>query len=383
MKFSALSRTGFAVALSAVLASMVAPAQAETVDSIFAKVSPSVRDRMFFRLNYIQANVKTTAGDAYDVTGPVVRSGELRQMGVGGSYNYSRNGVLVGANSGIRRAYYNPASNATLLTSAAYIFENALVADANAGCESERAGLGTPCGIRAKGQATVGTPALSAGYYLDDEFEWVLEAYVLAAPLKVDVYGDGHNHLNGQNIMKLKLLPPTAVLGRYFGEKNDAIRPFVGFGGSYAMFFDVRATDFLNSYQGGGNAGDTTINIKNVMGFGPFLGVKAELFDGWHFSLNVGKLRYKTEATITTRNTTITSDSLVLQDYGVNAQNANSAGAGVLATNADGTNGVTNLMCDLANAKYGSTTCNHGTFVRKQSTVLDNTMFMLGVGHSF
>lgn len=48
MKFSALSRTGFAVALSAVLASMVAPTQAETLDNMFGNVSPSIRDRMFF-----------------------------------------------------------------------------------------------------------------------------------------------------------------------------------------------------------------------------------------------------------------------------------------------------------------------------------------------
>lgn len=371
MKFSALSRTGFAVALSAVLASMMAPAQAETVDSIFAKVSPSVRDRMFFRINYIQANVKTTSGDAYDVTGPVVAYGDLRKMGTGGSYTYPR------ASNGLRGVYRTQAG----------VFEQALQDDAAAGCQSELAGLGTPCGVRARAQAMVGTPALSVGYYLDSDFEWALEAYVLAAPLKVDVYGDGPNHINGQNIIKLKLLPPTAILGKYFGKKDDKIRPFVGLGGSYAIFFDERATDVLNTYQGGSSSGDTTVKVKNVFGFGPFLGLKANLSDDWQISVNIGKLRYKTEATLTTRNTVIRDGAAVLSDYGANAQLASSGASSTLDTlndpNGLQTNGITNLMCDLAAAKYGSTTCNHGTFVRRQSTIMDNTMFVIGVGRSF
>lgn len=362
MKFSALSRTGFAVALSAVLASMVAPTQAETLDNMFGNVSPSIRDRMFFRINYIRANVKTTAGDAYDVTGPVISRGEIAKLGTGGSYNYPR------ASVGVRRQY----------STVAPLFDQALTDDADAGCEAERNGLGTPCGIRARGQAMVGTPAISLGYYFDDDLSWVLEAYVLAAPMSVDVYGEGKNQLSGHNIMKLKLLPPTAVLGKYFGDRKDAIRPFLGVGGSYAIFFDVRATDYLNTYQGGVSAGDTTISIKNVMGFGPFVGLKADLDSDWHMSVNVGKLRYKTEATIVTRNTTITKDSLVLQDFGINAQNAISAGNGTITPN-----GTTSLMCDLAAAKYGNSTCNQGTYVRKQSTVLDNTLFMIGVGRSF
>jgi outer membrane protein W len=320
--------------------------------------------------------VKTTSGDAYDVTGPVVSKSDIQNLGRGGSYTYPR------ANNGLRGRYYlpnNPNSQSTVYG----VLNNSLTTDADNGCEAERDGLGTPCGMRARSEAMVGTPSMSLGYYFTDEMDWVVEAQLLATPLKVDIYGDGPTALNGEKIIKLKMLPPTAVLGRYFGDKKDVIRPFIGVGASYAFFFDVKATDFLNSYVGGMSAGDTTIKVKNALGVGPFLGLKANVTDDWHISFNIGKLRYKTEATITTNNTYIDGNSQVLAAYGPYAERAISAGSGILATNSAGDNGIYNLMCDLAAAKHGNTNCNQGTFVRKQSTVLDATMFLIGVGHSF
>jgi hypothetical protein len=44
---------------------------------------------------------------------------------------------------------------------------------------------------------------------------------------------------------------------------------------------------------------------------------------------------------------------------------------------------VTALMCDLAASKFHNNNCDLGTYVRKQSTTLDNTMFMFSVGRSF
>jgi outer membrane protein W len=162
------------------------------------------------------------------------------------------------------------------------------------------------------------------------------------------------------------------------------------------MFFDVRATSTLNDYVGGSSPGDTTVNLKNTMGWGPYLGVKAQLNDDWQISLNVGKLRYKTEATLVTRNTVITSNSQVLQDYGPGVSYAISASEQLLHATAGGPGGTpdgytagesvgatTAIMCDLAKAKYGRTDCNQGTYVRKQSTTLDNTLIMFSVGRRF
>lgn len=408
MKFSALSRTGFAVALSAVLASMVAPAQAETVDSIFAKVSPSVRDRMFFRLSYIYANVKTTSGNAYDVTGPVLAPGDIPKYLAPGNTSGTAQGAgkAAGNDGGTYVSPYflasrqsavygsGPSAAQTLLFSPNPAI-GAVAQDAALGYTATLNGLGTPGGIKAKSDDSAATPALSVGYYLTDDYTWFVEAYVLAAPLKVSVKGDGvngsglPNGINGVDIIKTKLLPPTAVLGYYFGKQGDRIRPFAGLGASYAIFFDARATQALNEYQGGGGVGDTTVSIKNSLGFGPVLGVKTDLDDTWHLNFSVGKLRYKTEATLVTRNTTITSNSAVIRDYGPNVVNTNVNGAeNALNTYLrpqykDTGYVVTALMCDLAATKYRNDNCNLGTFERKQNTVLDNTMFMFSVGRTF
>lgn len=393
------------MALLALTACVAAPAMAydQRGDSIFSRIEPSLRDRAFMRLNYIHANVKTTSGEAYDVTGPVVARGDI------GTYlGNTTNPLSLTAQYGASSMFYRVGSS-TLRTSSGYYniintsLEGAIDSDiATTGCQNLQAGLGSPCGIRAKSSASLGTPAISVGYYLDEGMNWMLEAFLLAAPLKAKVYGEGNNQLNGQHIIDLKILPPTAVLGRYFGESNARIRPFVGMGASYAIFFDVRATSALNTYQGGGGADDTTVSVKNTLGFGPFFGVKAQLDDDWHLSLNVGKLRYSTEATLITRNTTITADSQVIFDYGPQTTVANTVAVNVTGGRpgtvapasgnmpqlADSTVGqsvqpLTALMCDLALAKYGNTSCNHGTFVRKQKTKLDNTLFMFSVGRRF
>lgn len=382
MRFSALSKTGFTAAIFAMLAGLTTPSHADdTPDFIFPKVESSVRDRLFLRLSYVYANVKTTSGDTYDVTGPVVKYNDLALISSGSYSSMFTNAIPMNAAYGI----LNTALNASMTGEAA-----------DSGCASVGEGLGTPCGIKARGSAAVGTPALSVGYFLDESYNWMVEAFVLAAPLRVGVYGDGNNHLNGKKIIDVKMLPPMVVLGRYFGRKDATFRPFVGFGASYAMFFDVRATNALNDYVGGSSPGDTTVNLKNSFGWGPYLGVKSQLNDDWQISLNVGKIRYKTNATLVTRNTVITSNSEVLSDYGPRVTNAIATGDLVLHPTAGGPGGVpdgytsgqsvgstTAIMCDLAKAKYGNTSCNQGTYVRKQSTTLDSTLIMFSVGRTF
>jgi outer membrane protein W len=331
------------------------------LSNLFANASPSVRDRMFMRLDYIRANVKTTSGDVKDVTGPVVTVADIRRMSRAPVSNASYTSVAGALDGGINGN-----------TLAGTIGD---VADPAYACEAP--GLGTPCGIRAKSQTMIGTPAISLGYFLEDEYEWAIEAFVLAKPIDVTIQGDGNNHLNGHDLVKLKFLPPTVTLARYFGKKSDRIRPFVGLMGSYGIFYDTKATEYLNDYQGGQSAGDTSIKIKNVLGWGGLVGVHSKVGDDWSVNLSAGKMRYKTEATMITRNTVITSDSQVLLDYGPGAQNAIATGNDRII------GGTTRIMCDLARSKYGNSECNQGTFVRKVSSTLDSTLFVLSVGRSF
>ncbi|MGC4059592.1 MAG: OmpW family outer membrane protein [Aquabacterium sp.] len=177
-------------------------------------------------------------------------------------------------------------------------------------------------------------------------------------------------------------------MGHYFGRAGDSIRPFVGLGASYAFFMDVKATDALNTYEGGRVPGDTTISLKNALGIGPFLGVRKEIDEDWSFNLSVGKLRYKTEATLVTQHTTIASESRVLKDLGpnivdaVNVTNDTDPATRTYRTT-DGLSPTTALMCDLAAARNKNSNCDLGAYVRKAPTVLDNTLFMFSVGRRF
>ncbi|MDO9237849.1 MAG: OmpW family outer membrane protein [Aquabacterium sp.] len=399
MTFSALSRTGFAVALAAALGSVAAPAAAQIQsNSIFSQVAPAARDRMFFRINYVHANVKTTSGDVRDVSGNLYDAGDIEKYlgvnntsGPGGTLYVSPHYPQCGTDSASASACRLAGSSGNLNSSGfkAYLgrtngsisfnkfLEDALVADG-------LTGLGTPKGVKAVSDDSVGTPAISVGYFLTDDYSWFVEALVLAAPITAAIRGDGVNAngrpvgISGVNVIKAKLLPPTAIFGRYFGRAGDRIRPFLGLGASYAMFFDVKATDALNQYVGG----QTNISVKNAMGFGAFLGARGELNDDWHVNFSVGKLKYKTEATLLTSQN-ITSSTGVLKDLSLNVANTVGVADDNFTPTTPGLTATDAFMCDLAAAKYKSANCNLGTFVRKQSTVLDNTMFMFSVGRKF
>jgi outer membrane protein W len=369
MNLKTRSQVCLSMALLGAFASLSMPACAQgQLAPLFANAEPRLRERMFMRLDYIRANVKTTTSAVKDVNGPVVTPEDL---------------MTVRASSFLNEYVGPPPTLATLRANYLQLrnsLRDGLAADAAAGYTCEATGLGTPCNTRARSQSMIGTPAVSIGYYLDDDFAWAVEGFVLAKPIDVTLQGDGPTSLNGKDIIKLKLLPPVVKLGYYFGARGDAIRPYAGLLGSYAVFYDIKATSTLNGYVGGSNPNDTTVGIKNAFGWGWMLGARADLNDDWHVAFNIGKIRYKTEATLVTHNTVITSDSAVLQDYGPKAVEAVTAGDSVIT---HGQGGVTQLMCDVARAKYGNTSCNHGTFTRKASSVLDNTLFVLSVGRSF
>jgi outer membrane protein W len=390
MRLSTSSKLGYVALLGMAFAALPCSAQTSgQSDSIFSRVDSSVRDRMFFRISYINANVKTTSSEVKDVTGPVLARGDIDKYfgtddGSGGLDHFSHYFVK---NDGTTQIDYGLAKTN---------LEKGMTDQANVACEAVRNGIGSPCGITGKSSTELGTLALGVGYFLDDAYKWALEAFVLAAPLKASVYGGGANHLNGQKILETKMLPPIVQLGRYFGEAKDAFRPYLGLAASYAFFYDSRATSTLNSFVGG----DTTVKLKNSFGAGPVFGFKYEpQASAWSVNFNIGKLRYKTEATLTTHDTVITSSSQVLKDYGPYLDYAITNGTKIYtganaiyvspgAVPAGYTAGqqvflTDALMCDLAKAKNNSDSCNLGTFVRKSNTVLDSTMFMFSVGHAF
>ncbi|RYE01013.1 MAG: hypothetical protein EOP50_02745, partial [Sphingobacteriales bacterium] len=311
-------------AVAVVMAAGSGSAAAQEDDSLALKMAEAAKPgRFFMRAGAIFVKVKTKSGDTYDVTGPLVTRDDLVNAF---ATQAGRNQIALpdiplpatGTSStpdGFRQAIANFLNNNNLT-----IPQVLKTMD-----EQGLSGLGTPPGVKGIASKQAETLGISIGYYLDEDMHWAVEAYVLAAPLKASVSGQGTTvrqglvtpiAIDGQKIIDTKLLPPTVILGRYFGSRDAKFRPFVGGLGTYGIFYDTKATEALNNYVGGSSPGDTTVAIKNAFGIGPAIGFKYQFSDKWHASLNIGHVKLKTKATLTTRNTTFNGNSAVLQDLG-------------------------------------------------------------------
>lgn len=342
-------------------------AQNQSPDPYIAKqLSSAVRGNLFMRLGYTSVSVNNKSGDAYDVTGPVVSTQDLRRAAELGD-NMQPGDAKYDASLTPANFDIDPESG-TLYGDYIGLFSAAV--DAVGG------GLGTPRGVKAK-LGNAATVTMSLGYWLTDDHTWVAEAYVLAAPLTVKTqgagttYGGRPNGLAGQEIVRTKMLPPLVSFGRYFGSKDSWFRPYLGLGATYAIFFDTKTTDAYDEYVGG----RTSAKLKNALGAGPFVGLKARINDDWHVSLSLGQIKIKTEATLTTYNTQIRSGDRVLQDYSeaVNGQ--------ILLAQSQADSQFVSKLMQLVALDRG--TKDLGTFVRKQDQTLTNTIFNISIGRSF
>lgn len=346
------------------------------VNSIFPPGwDAKVRDRLFMRLGYTSVFTKTKSEEARDITGPVVTQYELRRAlracGLDNANpdqdlcNFSVGPGLFGGNYDPSQALDTPAEPGSFF--------------GNTGLN----GLGTPAGIKAKAQRHVGTPTVSVGYWLDDDHTWLVEGFVLAAPLKIKIYGDGvradgvtPNTVNGKHLATTKLLPPLVIGSYNFGDKTDRVRPYAGLGVMYAVFFDGKPTEFFNDYQGG----KTTLSTKNTFGAGPFAGIQTAIDDDWHLNLSLGRVNLRTTSRLVTSNTNITSNSAVLQDISATGQPGTDFPS-VLTLPEDVRPGFTTRLMDIVKQQRGSESL--GTYVREQKMKITNTIITVSVGRSF
>jgi hypothetical protein len=246
-------------------------------------------------------------------------------------------------------------------------------------------GLGTPPGIKAKVQSSAGTPTVSVGFWLDDDRHWLLEGFVLAQPLNVKIYGDGlredgsPNTLNGKHIASTKILPPLVIGSYNFGDKRSIVRPYLGIGAMYAVFFGAKTTGFFDAYQGG----RTTISTKNTFGAGPFLGLQSALNEDWHVNLSVGQIGLRSTSRLVTTNTKITSESQVLRDFPTEITRLITVvgEGGWSADRPDRPNQFTTAVMGLVQRTSGKSDL--GTFVREQKMKITSTIVTLSVGRSF
>jgi outer membrane protein len=388
-------------------------------DSLSLKIASALQDRMFMRASVLAVKVKTKSGNTYDVTGPVLTRADVAAI---------QAPTTISATT--------PSTQATairdLLIQQGYTAANAVsvarkVSDKNLGLglllESMDvqgvAELGTPPGIKGEAKKNMATAGFSLGYYLDDGFRWAVETFVLAAPLSTSVTAHGNSTwrtnneigdyllpfgLEGQQIISSKILPPTLMIGRYWGAPGARFQPYTGLMAMYAIFYDTRASEALNSYVGGSTPGSTTVSLKNTFGAGPMVGFKYEMNDAWHVGLSVGSVRLKTVATLTTRNTLFTKSSGAIQDFGFPA-NSDLASFGLVnsvsgtiqtgETTFESPGAVTPRVAQIVTANGGLTSLvskavafsrgqsDLGTYVRKNETTLDSTILMMSVGYKF
>lgn len=353
----------------------VAPGSAVAqTNSIFpAGWDNNVRDRLFMRIGYTTIFTKTSAEPARDLTGPVVTRQDLAAAFDKGSQ------ISQDCDNGLPSCdeYFNDNNGGQTLAQA----KNRLLLDLDA---SGLSGLGTPAGIKAKAQKQAGTPTVSIGYWLDDDRKWLLEGFVLAEPLSVKIYGDGvrangsPNGVNGRHLVTTKLLPPLVIGSYHFGDRNNLIRPYLGVGATYAVFFGARATSFFDEFQGG----KTTVTTKNAFGVGPFVGFASPINDSWHVNVSVGQVKLETSAKLVTSGTQIQSGAAVLKDYPSSIVGAINFGEGLWKRdNPSKTNGLTTTLMELVKRNRGEDDL--GTFVREQKLKLTNTIVTVSVGRSF
>jgi len=372
-----------AIALAACAAVPVS-AQQQT-NSIFPTGwDSSVRSRLFMRIGYTSAFTRTKSEEVRDVTGFATSREDLdkafdlgRQISSG-----CAGGTGTVTSSAEDCARYSDGADGLVYD----VFARAVLSDAFD--ETGINGIGTPAGIKARVQKNIGTPTVSVGYWLDDNQKWLLEGFVLAMPMSVKIYGEGYradgvtpNGVNGKHIATTKLLPPLVIGSYNFGDaKTWPVRPYVGVGVMYAIFFGAKTTPFLDSYVGG----KTTISTKNVFGAGPFVGLQAPLNDSLHLNVSVGQIGLRATSKLVTSNTEIKSGAAVLADLTPRLAQAVSEGDAVLIDNAVGAAGSvggTTLITELVARSKGQS--NLGTFVREQKMKITNTIVTVSVGYNF
>lgn len=408
----------------------------DVTDTFSLRLSKALApERFFMRAGAIAVKVKSKSGDTYDVTGPVATLGDLdRLVGPDGAASIEAS-ILARDPVGGSRRWDNRAPGTVAAKIGELLSTNtgtvSVTQVTNKMRELGIEELGTPAGIKGVAAENAATGGISLGYYLGDDYSWLVEAYVLAKPVETSVAAAGAPTyretvvgepaslqpfgLNGQTIVNTKLLPPLVMLGRYWGAKDAKIRFYTGGIAMYAIFLDSKATDALNNFVGGSVPGATTVSLKNAFGMGPMVGAKMQINDDWHVSFNVGSVKLKTVGTLVTRNTFITKNTGALNEYGRSLSQGAEGGSitdtlntaedifdpqgtfstAVVRDEVDKLGGVTGVAMGalaynrcVSRNPTDSSSCNSsasdlGTYTRKTKVTLQNTMFMLSVGRNF
>ncbi|HHQ6720998.1 TPA: outer membrane protein OmpW [Serratia fonticola] len=125
---------------------------------------------------------------------------------------------------------------------------------------------------------------LTFGYMVTDNIGVELLA---ATPFRHKV-SLGGPAVNG-DIATVRQLPPTLMAQYYFGDKQDKLRPYLGIGVNYTMFFDEKFND------NGKDAGLSNLDLKDSWGVAAQAGMDYNLDEHWMLNMSVWWMNIETK----------------------------------------------------------------------------------------
>ena len=134
-------------------------------------------------------------------------------------------------------------------------------------------------------------PEVDFTYFVTDH----LGLELIAATTKHDVRGKGGLKAVGE-LVDTWVLPPTLTLQYHFTPKAK-VRPYVGVGLNYTLFYNEDASDSLEDA-----IGDTRVKLKDSFGYAVQAGVDFDIGRNLFLNLDVKYIDIDTKATLTTGN---------------------------------------------------------------------------------
>lgn len=142
---------------------------------------------------------------------------------------------------------------------------------------------------------------LTIGYMFTDNISFEVLA---ATPFSHKI---STNHGGLGEVAETKHLPPTFMIQYYFGEAESDLRPYVGAGINYTVFFDEE----LNSKAT--NAGLSNLSLDDSWGLAANVGVDYMLNDDWFLNASVWYADIDTTAKYTAGGNEYTTDVTIDQ----------------------------------------------------------------------
>lgn len=132
-------------------------------------------------------------------------------------------------------------------------------------------------------------PELDFTYFFTDN----IAAELILATSPHDLSGEGDLEGLGE-IAELMVLPPTITLQYHFAP-NAQIRPYVGVGVNFTVFYDIEASQSLVDA-----IGPTNINVDESFGVAFQAGVDYMINDRWSINADIKYIQIDTDATLDT-----------------------------------------------------------------------------------